>query len=52
MFEHKQFNYLYLGKLRKLGKLTNPTKKNFGKPKMTVSEQISEQWVMYKRANQ
>ena len=34
MAEHKQFNYLYLGKL---GQLANPTKKNFGKPKMTLS---------------
>ena len=31
MVKHKQSNYLYLGKL---GKLANPTKNNFGKPKM------------------
>ena len=31
MVEQKQFSYLYLGKL---GKLANPTKKNFGKPKL------------------
>ena len=27
--------YLYLGKLGQLGKLANPAKKNFGKPKLT-----------------
>ena len=34
MVEHKEFNYLYLGKLGLLGKLANSTKKNFGKPKL------------------
>ena len=34
MVEHKQFKYMYLGKLGKLGKLANPVKKNFEKLKM------------------
>ena len=35
MVEYKKFNYLYLGKLGLSGNLTGPSKKNFGKPKMS-----------------